>query len=279
MFIENKYKKIYFDLIEKRKQEPYTGEYAEKHHILPKSLGGSNDSSNLVCLSLREHFIAHRLLSKITNGSDNIKMMWALHRMIFSKKYSINSKTYEFLRANHILFLKENHHSKRIDGWKEKMCELAYASWKNDEARRNKFSLSMKQKISEWKKKDPEGYLEEQRRRSKVGAQRAAEVTKKNIEYNGVLYVGWSELMEKTGISRHLYNKFYKNGVDPSFRVGKDGPMTIDDIKTAIKLFYESLMEIEPIEPQEKKIILTRMVNKGMISSALMRQFCKQYNI
>jgi len=33
----------------------------ERHHILPKSLGGTNDKSNLVYLIPREHFIAHLL--------------------------------------------------------------------------------------------------------------------------------------------------------------------------------------------------------------------------
>lgn len=37
------------------------GEY-EKHHIIPKSLGGSNCTSNLIKLTFREHYIAHIML-------------------------------------------------------------------------------------------------------------------------------------------------------------------------------------------------------------------------
>lgn len=279
MFIENKYKKIYFDLIEKRKNDPYCGEYVEKHHILPRSLGGSNDADNLVSLNLREHFLAHRLLEKMTIGESHIKMMWAIHRMLYAKKYTVNSKTYETLRTSHILFLRENHHSKRIDGWNEKMRDIAYSSWQNDVARREKFSSSMKKRVSEWKENDPEGYLEEQRKRSKIGAQKSAEITRKKIEYNGIVYDGWSSLSEQTGVTKHLYNKFYVHGIDPIFRVGKDGPMTLEDIEVALEKFCESLDEIYPLDPQQKLTYLTRMMNVGIISSAQLKQFCNYHNL
>lgn len=38
------------------------GELYHKHHIIPKSMGGNNDSDNLVYLTPREHYIAHLLL-------------------------------------------------------------------------------------------------------------------------------------------------------------------------------------------------------------------------
>lgn len=55
---------IYDCLIQKRQREPATG-YTERHHILPRSMGGSDDPSNLVVLTGREHWIAHLLLWKI----------------------------------------------------------------------------------------------------------------------------------------------------------------------------------------------------------------------
>ncbi len=59
------YQKIYNDLIAKRKEFPYIDGYSERHHILPRSLGGSDDKDNLVQLSAKEHYIAHLLLCKI----------------------------------------------------------------------------------------------------------------------------------------------------------------------------------------------------------------------
>lgn len=40
-------------------------EYAEIHHILPRSLGGSDEKRNLVRLTAREHFICHALLAEM----------------------------------------------------------------------------------------------------------------------------------------------------------------------------------------------------------------------
>lgn len=65
------YQRIYSNLIEFRKANVPNG-YSEKHHIIPKSMGGSNSQENLVRLTGREHFIAHRLLARIHGGG-----MWA----------------------------------------------------------------------------------------------------------------------------------------------------------------------------------------------------------
>ena len=35
--------------------------YTERHHIEPKSVGGANDTANLVYLTAREHLLAHKL--------------------------------------------------------------------------------------------------------------------------------------------------------------------------------------------------------------------------
>lgn len=60
------YKRIYFRIIRYRLANPLSGEeYGENHHIIPSSLGGSNDNCNLVRLSYREHFICHVLLYRI----------------------------------------------------------------------------------------------------------------------------------------------------------------------------------------------------------------------
>lgn len=67
------YKKILDQLVYKRKVlEPLTkcGDGTiETHHILPRSLGGSNDKSNLVNLTLREHYFIHELTVKIYIGT------------------------------------------------------------------------------------------------------------------------------------------------------------------------------------------------------------------
>lgn len=54
----------YDKLILRAKLRNTINEYTEKHHILMKSLGGSNKKSNIVELTAREHYICHVLLYK-----------------------------------------------------------------------------------------------------------------------------------------------------------------------------------------------------------------------
>lgn len=60
--------KIYNNLIEKVKKENRLKNniiYYEKHHIIPKCMGGHNGEQNLVLLTYKEHILSHWLLSKI----------------------------------------------------------------------------------------------------------------------------------------------------------------------------------------------------------------------
>lgn len=60
------YQKHYDKLIETRKNRVIQEDvYYEKHHILPRSMGGNNDPENLILLTAREHFLAHWLLWRI----------------------------------------------------------------------------------------------------------------------------------------------------------------------------------------------------------------------
>jgi hypothetical protein len=100
MFLSNKYSKWYVALISKRKQTKVEG-YGEVHHIIPRCLGGDNSKSNLVKLTPREHFVAHKLLTKMTVGTDRRKMLYALKRTVSSKTHTINSREYERIRREY----------------------------------------------------------------------------------------------------------------------------------------------------------------------------------
>jgi hypothetical protein len=64
----------------------------EIHHIIPKSLGGSNNIYNLTSLTTREHFICHWLLTKIhREGEAHWKMINALR---FMRAENANQKRY-----------------------------------------------------------------------------------------------------------------------------------------------------------------------------------------
>jgi len=65
----SKYKIWHDQLIERARLRKPLGCYSERHHIRPRSLGGSDDPYNLVDLTYREHFLIHWILTKIyTDG-------------------------------------------------------------------------------------------------------------------------------------------------------------------------------------------------------------------
>ena len=107
MFLSNKYCVWYFKIIDKaRGRNSSSLNYIEKHHIIPKSLGGSDNLDNIVALTAREHFICHLLLTKFTKGKDKRKMCFALssfHRKSKYHKRVFNSYEYEVLKKNSVL--------------------------------------------------------------------------------------------------------------------------------------------------------------------------------
>lgn len=61
------YKALYERLMFRASARTLVG-YKEKHHIVPKCLGGSDDAENIAILTAREHYFAHQLLVKIHPG-------------------------------------------------------------------------------------------------------------------------------------------------------------------------------------------------------------------
>lgn len=59
------YERIYREFIADRKGKPKPEGYTERHHILPRSLGGGDEPENLIDLTAEDHFFAHLLLAKI----------------------------------------------------------------------------------------------------------------------------------------------------------------------------------------------------------------------
>ena len=88
-FKSNKYTLTYLRIIENRKTNPLPKDvYSEKHHIIPKCMGGNNDKENLIKISGREHFILHWLLTKMVDGHYRYKMLEAFS--IFSNNKNRN---------------------------------------------------------------------------------------------------------------------------------------------------------------------------------------------
>lgn len=98
IYISNKYTNWYYSIINIAKNRNIEG-YTEKHHIIPRSLGGSNDAYNLVALYPREHYICHLLLTKMVTGNNKYKMIYAAWTMARTRtSIKINSRMYSILR-------------------------------------------------------------------------------------------------------------------------------------------------------------------------------------
>lgn len=146
------YSRIYQLLIQKRINTPIskTDCYVERHHIVPRSEGGTNDISNLVNLTAREHFIAHLLLARIYND----KQMWfALNAMVNLKcnenrKFKYNSRLFEHAR---IMMIKMAKGTKFSNEHREKISKSKIGK-KLSEQTKLKMSLSRKGKHLGFKK-------------------------------------------------------------------------------------------------------------------------------
>jgi len=101
------YLKHYNNLVEKAKKRILKkGEYFEKHHIVPKSEGGSNELVNLVKLTAREHFLAHWLLYRADpESTSTAHSFWRMCRgrgkVLPENWIVISSRVYEEARLAH----------------------------------------------------------------------------------------------------------------------------------------------------------------------------------
>jgi len=222
MFIDNKYYKWYQQIIDHaRSRSINKTSYYEKHHIIPKSMGGTNKKENLVLLTAREHFVCHWLLIKcVSVGVD--KMNYALWSMMnveneHHQRYKITSRIYENLRTKLASVFRDQHKGKP----------------KSEEHKR-KISESRKRLIAEGKLKVNENKEKYKKLSKKMIGRSLSEETKKKIsesnkgkiiseeqkQYLSKLNTGkkWSE--EKKNKLRETMKKQYASGE----RVAPKGP-------------------------------------------------------
>ncbi len=94
------YKHHYDKLIDRARNRQIVG-CKEKHHIIPKCVGGSNSKINLVELTPEEHFVAHQLLVKIY--TDESKLVYALSALCMSKNNIRNNKMFGWIKRKNII--------------------------------------------------------------------------------------------------------------------------------------------------------------------------------
>ena len=96
--METTYEEFIQNILDVRGRFNCGDEYHERHHIVPKCMGGTNDEENLIDLFAREHFEAHRLLA--LENPDNNELIYAWNCMAIlnnncQNRYVISPEEYE----------------------------------------------------------------------------------------------------------------------------------------------------------------------------------------
>ena len=95
------YKEFINNILNTRGRFECGDEYHERHHIVPRCVGGTDNEDNLIDLFAKEHFIAHKLLA--LENPDNKKLVYAWTMMSWIKndsqdRYEVTPEEYEEAR-------------------------------------------------------------------------------------------------------------------------------------------------------------------------------------
>jgi hypothetical protein len=156
----NKYLNWYDSIIANGKTQREHG--YECHHILPKSLGGTDIKSNLVYITAREHFICHWLLTKIyPTGEEHWKMLNALRMMRAENKNQqryqtkITSRVYAKLKEEYSQMQSERYNGENNPMYGDKFYRSEEGFKKQKEAvtgdKNGSKQIDARRKISESK--------------------------------------------------------------------------------------------------------------------------------
>lgn len=157
MFNDSKYTEIYYKIIGAALARTPNA-YVERHHIIPKSLGGADEPNNIVKLTAKEHFICHRLLTKmVSDPQHQIKMhnaVWMMQSVSNNqRRYKISSNTYQVLKENIANAYRNNPNHRSIESRRKQSETLKNKTW--DERFGVERANELKKKYAESKKGKP----------------------------------------------------------------------------------------------------------------------------
>lgn len=92
------YDKFIQNILDTRGRFACGEEYHERHHIIPKCLGGTNDKDNLIDLFAKEHFIAHKLLAQENPNNNSLIYAWGCMAFVTRddvNRYELTPEEYE----------------------------------------------------------------------------------------------------------------------------------------------------------------------------------------
>ena len=122
------YERIYKEFIaDRRSKEAGLTGYTEKHHILPRSLKGSDEPENLIRLTPSDHYFAHLLLAKIHGGTQWSALFLMSKKSPTTQRGKVKRALFEIARRNNSEALKANNPAHRPEVI-EKQRALALAN-------------------------------------------------------------------------------------------------------------------------------------------------------
>jgi hypothetical protein len=167
------YQRVYDNLIAKAKNRILEG-YQEKHHIIPKCMGGGDNIENLIGLTPEEHFVAHQLLVKIYPNEN--KLIYACAAMVYhDSKNRINNKMYGWLKRKRSKVVSEQFREHWADDEKRKAHIESMRKRNQTEAAKLAKSIQAKEV---WKKASKE----RKNQVRKIQKENNAKVAEKNRE-------------------------------------------------------------------------------------------------
>jgi len=108
------YQKIYNKQVRRGQNRILEG-YSEKHHIVPRCLGGTDEATNLVSLTPEEHYLCHLLLVKI--HPNNIRLVKAAMFMVSSNNnVKRNNKAYGWLKRQYAEYMSGPNNPSTLNG-------------------------------------------------------------------------------------------------------------------------------------------------------------------
>jgi hypothetical protein len=196
--------KEYLDFINECKNKNYKNLFTQKHHIIPKHMGGSDSIDNLIELSLDDHYKAHILLSECYGGKykrenlasaimikgylDNIEILTEYQNSLigdgnpnFGKKWDENKKKLASKRVKEYWSIPSNKEKiKKPKADSSKMGKYDKNGINNPFYGKNHTADTIKKLSDNKKGKKPSNTM--------------------YIEIDGIVYYGLSEASEKTGL-------------------------------------------------------------------------------
>lgn len=108
-----RYIKLVNYVLEHQLEHQNASGYTENHHILPKSMSGSNKPENIIKFTARQHFLAHWMLWKAYQNKTATRAFWLMrHTMnrVQNRNKKLSSVVYEKLRIEHSYRMSSKNH-------------------------------------------------------------------------------------------------------------------------------------------------------------------------